>query len=184
MEVTELLQRYHAGDRAALDALIPMVYGELKDLAKSKLRKERRDCPLNATALVHEAFLRLHASRQPEYANRVHFYGIASRVMRQVLTDLARTLRAQKRDNGREIALANLDEFGGGPPDAFLDLHLALENLAQLSPQWAQFVEMRFFGGMSPEDIAEYLSVSIHKVRRDLRLAQAWLRRELSCREQ
>jgi RNA polymerase sigma factor (TIGR02999 family) len=180
MELTELLQRVHAGERQALDTVIPLVYDELKKLAAAHLRRERAARPLQTTALVHEAFLRLANGRHPLYESRAHFYGIASRLMRQVLVDAARARAAEKRGAAAEIAVAELPELGYQPDRALLALDGALQQLGRTNPLKVQLIEMRFFGGMTAEESAEALSLSVHLVRRELRLAQAWLRREMA----
>lgn len=181
MEVTELLQRMHAGERQALDEVIPLVYDELKKLAAAHLRREPAVNQLQATALVHEAFLRLAQSRHPSYENRSHFYGIASRLMRQILVDAARARAAQKRGAAEEITLADVADRRQQPDGALLALDDALDRLGCANPLKVQLIEMRFFGGMTAEESAEALSLSVHVVRRELRLAQAWLRREMAC---
>jgi RNA polymerase sigma factor (TIGR02999 family) len=180
MELTELLQRVHAGERQALDTVIPLVYDELKKLAAAHLRRERAARPLQTTALVHEAFLRLANGRHPLYESRAHFYGIASRLMRQVLVDAARARAAEKRGAAAEIAVTELPELGCQPDRALLALDEALGQLGRTNPLKVQLIEMRFFGGMTAEESAEALSISVHLVRRELRLAQAWLRREMA----
>jgi RNA polymerase sigma factor (TIGR02999 family) len=177
VEITELLQRVHGGDKEALNSLIPLVYGELKKLASVRLRGEIQGEPLETTALVHEAYLRLTAAHHPAYENRAHFYGIASRLMRQVLVDFARSRAAGKR-NG-EIRLATV-AAGRRPDENVLVMDQALERLAESDPLKVQLIEMRYFGGMTAEESAEALSMSVHIVRRELRLAQAWLKRELA----
>ena len=112
MDITELLQRVHTGDEQALQTVIPLVYAELKKLAASHLRREGKARPLDTTALVHEAFLRLAHGQHPSYENRSHFYGIASRLMRQVLVDLARARTAEKRDPMKEVQLADIPDLG------------------------------------------------------------------------
>lgn len=180
MQLTELLRRVQNGDRDALDAVIPLVYSELKRLAASHLRRERAAQPLQTTALVHEAFLRLAGSAHPSYEDRSHFYGIASRLMRQILVDGARARSAEKR--GREVAvnLAELPDPGHQPDEALLAMDEALERLARVCPAKAQLIEMRYFAGMTVEECATALRQPIHAVRKDLRLSQAWLRREMS----
>lgn len=179
MQITDLLQRVHAGDPKALDAVVPLVYEELKKLAAGHLRRESGARSLNTTALVHEAFLRLAGGQQPSYQNRSHFFGIASRLMRQILVDLARAQSTAKR-NAAEIPLAEMGEIGGLQRTPLLDLDEALNRLAKEDALKAQLIEMRYFGGMTAEESATALSLSIHAVRRELRLAQAWLHRELS----
>lgn len=180
VEITELLQRVHQGDQQAMHAMMPLVYGQLKKLASAHLRREGRDCPLETTALVHEAFLRLSGGNHPSYENRSHFYAIASRLMRQVLVDSARSRSACKRSAAQEIQLAELPDIGRQPDKSLLAIDEALERLAQEDPRKAQLVEMRFFGGMTAEESAEVLAISVHIVRRELRLAQAWLRKEMA----
>lgn len=179
MQITDLLQRVHAGDARALDSIVPLVYDELKRLAAGHLRRESGARSLNTTALVHEAFLRLAGGQQPAYENRAHFFGIASRLMRQILVDLARTQAAAKR-NGAEISLEDMPEMGARRLTPLLNLDDALNQLAKEDALKAQLIEMRYFGGMTAEESAATLSMSIHTVRRELRLAQAWLHRELA----
>ena len=178
MQITELLHRVQSGDPQALDALISVVYDELKKLAAAHLRREK-DKPLQTTALVHEAFVRLSGGRQPAYENRSHFFGIASRLMRQVLVDMARARATEKR-SGEELRLQDIPDFGREPDAALLALDDALERLGRSDPQKVQLIEMRYFGGLTAEESAAVLAISVHVVRRDLRLAQAWLHKELA----
>src|SRR5215510_14153801 len=179
MEITQLLQRLHHGDQEALDTVIPLVYAELKKLAAAHLKREGRERPLETTALVHEAFLRIAGGRHPSYENRSHFYGIASRLMRQILVDMARARMAEKR-SGTEIPLTEISELGGQADHSLLLIGDALERLEKSDPLKVQLIEMRYFGGMTAEESAEALSLSVHVVRRELRLAQAWLRKEIA----
>ena len=179
-EITQLLHRVQTGDRDALDAVIPLVYCELKKLAAGHLRREGRGAPLETTALVHEAFLRLAGSRQPSYENRAHFYGIASRLMRQVLVDMARARAAEKRSGAEEVRLAEIPDLTKQPDRMLLIMDEVLERLAKTDPRKVQLIEMRYFGGMTAEESAEVLSLSVHVVRRELRAAQAWLKKEIS----
>lgn len=179
MEVTELLRSVQAGNRDALDAVIPLVYEELKKLASAHLRREGQARPLQTTALVHEAFLRLAGARHPSYADRSHFFGIASRLMRQILVDAARARTAEKRGAGGEVALAELPDVGCQPDETLLAIDEALERLARTNPLEAQLIEMRYFAGMTAEECAGALSIPVHVVQRNLRLARAWLRREM-----
>jgi RNA polymerase sigma-70 factor, ECF subfamily len=180
MQITALLQRVHVGDQDALHALIPMVYGELKKLAAGHLKREGDPRPLETTALVHEAFLRLAQGQHPSYENRSHFYGIASRLMRQVLVDLARARAAQKRSALQGIDVTAIGDFGSQPDDKLLLIDEALDHLTTTDPLKTQLIEMRYFGGMTAEECATVLSISVHVVRHELRLAQAWLRRYLA----
>jgi RNA polymerase sigma-70 factor, ECF subfamily len=180
MDITELLQRVHSGDQEALNEVIPLVYSELKKLAAAHLRREGDAQPLETTALVHEAFLRMAGARHPPYENRSHFYGIASRLMRQVLVDGARARSAEKRSSAAEVALTDIPDLGHQRDGTLLALDDALERLASTDALKVQLVEMRYFGGMTAEESAEALSMSAHTVRRELRLAQAWLRKEIA----
>src|SRR5262245_64196108 len=134
MQITELLQRVQAGDRQALDTVIPLVYDELKKLAAGHLRREGRARTLDTTALVHEAFLRLARGRQPSYENRSHFFGIASRVMRQVLVDLARARNADKRSAMEQVPLADIPDVARSPDESLLIMDDALRRLEQTDP--------------------------------------------------
>jgi RNA polymerase sigma-70 factor, ECF subfamily len=180
MQITELLQRIGAGDQQALHTVIPLVYDELKKLAAGHLRREGKARSLDTTALVHEAFLRLAQGQQPSYENRSHFYGIASRLMRQILVDLARTRATAKRSAMEEVQLAEIPDLGRQPDEALLALDEALEKLAKTDPLKVQLIEMRYFGGMTAEESATALSISVHVVRRALRIGQAWLHKELA----
>jgi len=180
MQITELLQRVHAGDQQALNIVIPLVYDELKKLAAGHLRREGKARPLDTTALVHEAFLRLAHGQQPSYENRSHFYGITSRLMRQVLVDLARARSREKRSAMAEVPLIEVPDLGHQPDESLLTMDDALDRLGRTDPLKVQLVEMRYFGGMTAEESATVLSLSVHVVRRELRLAQAWLHKEMA----
>ena len=180
MDVTEMLQRLHVGDDEALHSVVPLLYNELKKLARAHLRGRSRVLPLETTALVHEAFLRLARNRHPLYENRAHFYGIASRVMRQVLVDTARARLAGKRDADLEVPVADLPELGSQPDRSLLALNDALEQLEKTDTLKGQLIEMRYFGGLTAEESSAELSVPVHVVRREIRLAQAWLRKEMA----
>ncbi len=179
MQLTTLLKRLESGDEDAMHAVMPLVYEELKKLARAHLRREVGDAPLEATVLVHEAFLRLVGGRHPSYENRAHFYGIASRVMRQVLVDTARAKAADKRAAAKEVPLKDASDLAPPPNRTMLAMDDALQQLEKTDPRMAQLIEMRYFGGMTAEESAKALSISVHTVRRELRLAQAWLRKEL-----
>ena len=178
MEITRLLQRVQAGDNEALNSLIPLVYHELKKLASAHLRKESK-ATLQSTELLHEVFLRFAGSRHPSYESRVHFYGIASRLMRQILVDMARARTREKR-RGTAVPLTEIPELGRQPDHSLLTMDDALERLGKSDPLKVELIEMRYFGGMTAEESAEALSLSVHLVRRELRLAHAWLRREIA----
>jgi RNA polymerase sigma factor (TIGR02999 family) len=180
MQLTKLLGRLNDGDRQVMDMVIPLVYQELKKLARARLRSELNISPLQTTALVHEAFLRLSGSRHPSYENRSHFYGIASRLMRQVLVDTARAKAAEKRSAAQEVPLADLPDRGLEPDRSVLALEDALQWLEKTDELKGQLIEMRYFGGMTAEECSTTLSVPVHIVRRELRLAQVWLRRQMA----
>jgi RNA polymerase sigma-70 factor, ECF subfamily len=181
-EVTALLREWSAGDRKALERLMPLVYGELKKLAASNLKSERGNHTLQPTALVHEAYLRLVGQRSVSWANRAHFYGIAAQMMRRVLVDHARRRQAAKRQPGTllvDVALADAPE---GDPDRALELlslDRALTELERLDPRQARVVELRFFAGLSVEETAEAAGVSTATVKREWRTARAFLRHEI-----
>lgn len=179
MEITDLLRRVHDGDRAAFNDVMPFVYDELKRLAVSHVRRESDESTVEATTLLHEAYIRLLHGNHPDYASRTQFYYIASRVMRQILVDAARARMAHKRGPGLELRLADLGEFGAEPDQTVIAVDEALQRLAEVSELKARLIEMRYFGGMTAEDSAAVEKMSVHMVRKELRLAQAWLRREL-----
>lgn len=175
---TELLQRIQNGERAALDAAIPLVYSELKKVAANHLRRES-ERPLETTALVHETYVKLAGSRRTGFESRSHFFAIASGLMRQILVDHARARHAKKRE-GVTIELRELSEVVSGRDDLLLDVDAALERLTATDDRKARLIEMRYFGGMTVEESAEALGMAAHTARRELRLAHAWLHRELA----
>ena len=183
-QVTILLRQWRSGDASALEALTPLVYSELRILARSRLANERRS-DLNPTELVHEAFLRLVRQDQPDWANRAHFYYIAARLMRQILVDFIRESHAQKR--GGEAAPVSLDDAlnVAQPSDpSVIQIHEALNALAEMDARKARVLEMRFFGGLNAEEIAHIENMSPVTVTRDVRAATAWLRAWLTSPEQ
>jgi RNA polymerase sigma factor (TIGR02999 family) len=183
-QIIVLLQRMREGDPAALDELMPLVYGELRRIARSFMRSQRPGHTLQPTALVNEAFIKLFEDGQPVMGDRAHFLALMSRVMRQVLVDHARALGAAKRGGGEQRVPWDTDieviSERGGESLKVLELHGALEALARENQSLAQVVEMHYFGGMTAEEAAEVTGRSVHVVRHDLRLARAWLRRELA----
>lgn len=180
MQITLLLEKLDRGDQTAFNALIPLVYEELKKLARAHLRREYGAAPLEPTVLVHEAFLKLAAGKQPSYENRAHFFGIASRVMRQILVDTCRARLAAKRSAAEEVSLAESVEHARSTDRQLLAIEDALRELEHTDPLQARLIEMRFFGGMTAEEASTALSQPVHIIRRELRFAQAWLRRELA----
>jgi len=178
--ITELLQEFASGDKGALDRLLPLIYPELRRLARSYMRNENPGHTLQATALVHEAYARLVKQEQPDYSNRAHFMGVAAQVMRQILIDHARSRDAGKRGGG--VANVSLEMAAGVPdadPSMIIAVDAALQALARNDSLKARLVEMRFFGGMTAEESAEVLKLPVTEVRRHLRVGQAWLQREL-----
>jgi RNA polymerase sigma factor (TIGR02999 family) len=179
-DVTLLLERWSAGDASALDELTPLVYAELRKLAAGYVRRERPGHTLQATALVNEAYLRLIGHRGGAWSGRSHFYGIAARLMRQILVEHARKHRAEKRGGDRvAVSLDHADEVTSAPDVDILAVHEALERLAAFDDQQARIVELRFFGGLSIAEAAEVLGVGHATVERDWSMARAWLRKEL-----
>ena len=182
-DITRLLQALRKGGDAASDRLIAAVYKELRRLAASYLRKERPDHSLQPTALVHEAYLRLVKMMNMEWESRSHFFATAARIMRHILVDDARRHQAEKHGCGYTIVGIDDAILGSPMPGAqILALDEALERLAVLDPRQVQIIEMRFFGGMTEEEIAEVLNISARTVKRDWRSAKAWLFRDLSLR--
>jgi RNA polymerase sigma factor (TIGR02999 family) len=180
--IAALFERLRSGDQSALNDLVAALYPELRRIAARKLRAERTGHTLQTTALVHEAYLKLIAGDERRFTDRVHFLAVAARVMRQVLIDYARSRAAAKRAGGSAVSsVARLQVEGESGVELveLLDLDFALDGLAAEDPQLARLIEMRYFGGMSAEDTAEALGLSVHVVRHDLQLAQAWLRRRL-----
>jgi len=179
-DVTRLCQEAARHDRGAVDALVDHVYVTLRRMAGRQMGAERSDHTLSATALVHEAYLRLVDQERMDWRDRVHFYALAARIMRRVLIDHARRRLAGKR-GGDQVRVTLADDVAGvASPESLLELDRALDNLERLSPRQRQVVEMRFFGGMTHDEVAAVLGVSEPTVRRDWRLAQAWLQREMT----
>jgi RNA polymerase sigma factor (TIGR02999 family) len=180
-DVTQILQEWSAGDSSALEKLMPLVYEELQRLARSYLARERADHTLQATALVHEAYLRLADQTRLTWKDRAHFYGVAARMMRQILVDHARVHNAAKR-GGLQQKLT-LEEAGDLPAKGDVDLvelDGALETFAKDYPRKSEVVELKFFGGLDAKEISEVLSVSEKTVLRDWNFAKLWLCRALS----
>lgn len=180
MDVTTLLQQWAAGDRDALDRLMPLVYGDLRWRARQRLRFERADPTLGTTSLVHEAYLRLADIRRAGFTSRVHFLSMASRAMRRVLVDHARYRCAAKRGGGERPDPLE-DAHGASTEDStrFLELEAALSGLESVDARQARIVELHYFVGLTVEEIAEALGASASTVKRALRSARAWLAAEL-----
>ncbi len=179
-EVTQLLIAWSDGDSEALDRLIPLVYQELRKLARHHMRKERAGHTLETTALIHEAYLRLIDAKQVQIKNRAHFFGVSARLMRQILVDAARARGYEKRGGGaQQVSLDAALTVTQKPEVDLLAIDEALSALATLDLRKSQVVEMRFFGGLTEAEIATVLDVSIETVKRDWRLAKSWLRMKL-----
>lgn len=175
-----MLQAWGKGDEAALDRLTPVVYDELRRMARRYMRRENPDNSLQATALVHEAFLKLVDVRIAQWHDRAHFFAISARLMRRILVDAARTKEAAKR--GGAAVRVELNESVDGTPmrsDQMLRLDEALDALAKFDVRKASVVELRFFGGLSVEETADVLKISAQSVMRDWKLARSWLAREM-----
>jgi RNA polymerase sigma factor (TIGR02999 family) len=181
IDVTQVLSQMAGGDPEALDRLLPVVYDNLRDLARRELRRERQDHTLSATAMVHEAYLRLVQLDNVSWEGRAHFFGAAAVAMRRILISYARTRNAQKRGAGAaHVPLEDVVVAARERPADVLALDEALERLKELDPRQASVVECRFFAGMSLDETAAALGISNATVRRDWALARAWLNRELS----
>lgn len=181
--VTQLLSRAQGGDRRATDELFPIVYDELRAIAAKFLRAESNAQTLQATALVHEAYVRLLGPEQSGWESRAHFFGAAATAIRRILTDHARHRNRQKRGGG--VRKASLDEalvVTSEPDESLIDLDAALNALAELDAQKAKVVELRFFAGLTVEQVALALGVSESTVARDWQFARVWLSRELERR--
>jgi RNA polymerase sigma-70 factor (ECF subfamily) len=179
-EVTQLLLKWRRGDESALEKLAPLVYEELRRLAHRYMEGQSPDHTLQTTALVNEAYLRLADQTRPSFTNRSHFFAVAAKAMRQILVNHAKALQSQKR--GGNAAKVQLDEgalVSPEPAREILDLNDALERLAALDSRKARVVELRYFGGLKQDEIAEVLKISTVTVRRDWVFAKAWLYSEL-----
>ncbi len=180
-EITRLLGEWKAGDESARERLIPALYGELHRMAERYMRQERAGHTLQATALVNEAYMRLVQGELPDWESRAHFFGVAAHLMRQLLVEHARKNKAVKRGSG-ETRLA-LDEgltFAPEQSRQVVELDDALRGLAALDERKCQIIELRYFGGLKVEEVAELLGISVATVGREQRMAQAWLYRELN----
>jgi len=177
---TDLLLAWERGDAGALDRLMPLVHAELRRLAGGYMAQERPGQTLQATALVHEAYLRLVDLKQVRWQNRAQFFGLAARVMRHLLVDAARARGNEKRGGGRKVSLDEACAMSADADPSVVALDAALLALERSHPRKARVVEMRFFGGLSQDEIAAALGISVDTVGRDWRFAKLWLLRELS----
>lgn len=180
VDVTQMLAALRNGDRSAEAELLSAVYAQLRALARYHFRRERGDHTLNSTALVHEVYCKLVAPGNENFLNRSHFFALASRAMRRILVDHARGHLAAKRGGGAQrVVLSDVPLASSDRPEEILAIHTALDRLATFAPRQAQVVEMRFFGGMSEAEIAEYFDLHIRTIRRDWDIAKSWLYGEL-----
>jgi len=180
-EVTTLLIRWGNGDALALDKLMPLVYEELRAMARQHLRKEHPGQTLQTTDLVHEAYLKLVNQRRVRWQNRAHFYAIAAQLMRRILVDRARRRKRAKRGGGvAQVSLSQGNLIAPDPSFDFVAFDEALEELARLDGRKAKIVELRFFGGLSVDETAKFLNISAVTVMRDWRMAKAWLHKALN----
>jgi RNA polymerase sigma-70 factor (ECF subfamily) len=180
-EITRWLLAWSEGRHDAFDHLAPLVYDDLRRLASGYMRREPADHPLQPTALVHEAYLRLIDQDKVKWRNRAHFYGVAASMMRRILVDDARSRRADKRGGGWERVTLDEELTPAAPRDVdVLGLNQALERLAAFDPQQARIVELRYFGGLTIEETAEVIGISSATVVREWTIAKAWLRADLS----
>lgn len=180
-DVTLLLARWRDGDASAFDRASAVIYPELRRIADAYLRRERPDHTLQPTALIHEAFLRLTGAGNLQFESRKHFFALAAQLMRQILVDHARSVKSQKRGGGAvHVSLDSFNEYLPNAGDQFLAVHEALDELRALNPRKAQVIELRYFGGLNLEEVAELLSISIATAHREQRLAEAWLTARIS----
>jgi len=180
LEVSQLLRAWSNGETSAADRLMPLVYEELRHIARRQMRRQRAGHTLQTTALIHEAYVRLVGESDVHWQNRAHFFGVAAKAMRHILVDHARSRHAAKR--GGAAQRVTLDEAAviSAQPAELVALDDALRSLAGLDPRKGQVVELKYFGGLTVDEIAKVLRVSPETVARDWRLARAWLLRELS----
>jgi RNA polymerase sigma factor (TIGR02999 family) len=178
-QVTEILHKWRMGDQRALNALMPLVYRELRLLAHYHLQSERPDHTLQSSALVHEAYIRLLGNQRGDFQNRSHFIAFASRLMRQILVDYARGRQASKRDGGCRIAFEHLETLSINGDAELLALDEALNELSRLDERQGKIVEMKFFGGLSAPEISDVMGISRSTVDRDWATARIWLHRQM-----
>jgi RNA polymerase sigma-70 factor, ECF subfamily len=180
-EVSVLLERILGGDRSAEGRLFDLLYGDLRRMAAYQLRRERSDHTLQPTALVHEVYVKIFRQTPPQARSRAHFMALAAQVMRRFLVDRARAKQSDKRGHRPQmIPIENALVYDDRRSEEFLAVHDALERLREWAPRQSQIVEMRYFGGMSEDEIGEYLKISSRTVKRDWAMARSWLHAELS----
>lgn len=182
-EVTQLLAAWSDGDEAALEQLVPIIHAELRRLARHYLKRERPGHVLQTSALVNEAYVRLINWKTARFESRAHFYGVSAQLMRRILVDFARQRPRVQGSSVRHVSLDNALAIAAEPDADLVALDEALVELAKLDPRKARIVELRFFGGLSGEETAEFLGISPATVLREWNKAKAWLYRELSAQE-
>jgi len=179
--ITALLINWSQGDQASLERLLPLVDGELRRLAHNYMGRERRNHTLQTTALVNEAYIRLVDQTRVQWQNRAHFFGIAAGMMRRILVDYAKSHRRAKRGGDSiQVSMSTVAALSPDESSALVELNVALEKLAEFDGRKARVVELRYFGGLTAEEVAEVLKVSLTTIERDWSMAKAWLRREIS----
>jgi RNA polymerase sigma factor (TIGR02999 family) len=174
-EINRLLGDYANGNRAVLDELLPLVYGELRRLAHSYLTRERQNITLQTTALVHEAYLKLIDQRSVDFKNRGQFFALSAQAMRRILLDNARSRNAGKRGNGLKVSLEDIGEISSDSNAQLIELDAALTELEEFDPGQAKIVELRYFGGLTIDETGEVLKISPATVKREWAMARAWL---------
>lgn len=179
-EITDLLIHWGEGDRTSQEECWPLVYDHLRQIAGELMNGERRDHTLQPTALVNEAYLKIVELRRIRYRDRKHFYAVAARMMRRILVDHARARGARKRDGGERVVLDISSHLADSPTADILDLDEALLRLEEMEPEKAKVVELKFFGGLTNDELAELIGCSEKTVRRHWKVAKLWLFRELS----
>ena len=179
-EVTRLLEKWSGGHQSALDELMPIVYSELRKIARIHLRRERTGHTLEATALTHEAYLRLVGQRKVRWQSRAHFFSVAAQMMRRILVEYARKRQTTKRGGGADrVTLVDGDGALAPTSVEVLSLHEALGRLAEMDPRQGEIVELRFFGGLTIDETAEVVGASPATVKREWQVAKLWLQREM-----
>jgi len=179
-DISRLLRAWNCGDQRALESLAPIVYDELHRLARRHMRRERAGHSLQATALVNEAYMRLVDCKRIDWQDRAHFFAVSAQVMRRILVEHARRKNLKRGGGVQRVSLDEAAEVGGSPPTDLVALDDAMNALARVDPRKSRVVEMRFFGGLSVEETAEVLKVSVVTVKRDWSTAKLWLYRELA----
>lgn len=181
-QITRLLSEWSGGNRVALEELMPLIYGELRKMARQYMRRQREGHTLQTTELIHEAYLKLARGEDQEWQNRAHFFGVAAQAMRHILVDYARSKQSQKRGGpaAQRITFEESAFVSAGQSDEIIALDEALKRLTELDERKTRVVELKFFGGLKIAEIAEVLEISPKTVKRDWRFARTWLLRELS----